>query len=53
MGFWVTVFFGETKVDDVDLVAAFADTHEEVVGFDVSVDKAFGVDVFDPGDLND
>ena len=51
MSFWVTVFFGETKVDYVDLVAAFADAHEEVVGFDVAVDKGFGVDVFDAGDL--
>jgi hypothetical protein len=51
MSFWVTVFFGETKVDYVDLVAAFADAHEEVVGFDVAVDKGFGVDVLDAGDL--
>src|SRR5271154_2328524 len=52
MGFWVTVFFGESKVDYVDLVAAFTDTHEEVVGFDVAVDERFCVDVFDSGDLN-
>ena len=52
MGFWVAVFFGETKVDYVDLVTAFADAHEEVVGFDVAVDKGFGVDVFDAGDLS-
>jgi hypothetical protein len=51
VGFGVAVFFGETKVDDVDLVAAFADAHEEVVGFDVSVDEGFGMDVFDSGDL--
>ena len=53
MSFWVAVFFGETKVDYIDLVAAFADAHEEVVGFDVAVDKGFGVDVLDAGDLAD
>jgi len=39
MGFGVAVFFGETKVDYVDLVSAFADSHEEVVWFDVAVDE--------------
>jgi hypothetical protein len=39
VGFGVAVLFGKTKVDDVDLVAAFADAHEEVVGFDVPVDE--------------
>ena len=37
--FWVAVFFGEPKVDDVDLISAFADAHEEVVWFDIAVDK--------------
>ena len=35
----------QTKVDDVDLVATFADSHEEVVGLDVTVDEVAGVDV--------
>ena len=45
----VTVFLGETKVNDVDLVAAFADTHQEVVGLDVTVDEVSRVNVFDTG----
>ena len=31
MVFWVAVLFGQTKVNDVYLVPAFADTHKEVV----------------------
>lgn len=46
----ITVFLRETKIDDVDLVTTLADTHQEVVGLDITVDKGFGVDVFDPGD---
>jgi hypothetical protein len=46
----VTVLLGQTKINDVDLVATFANAHEEVVGLDVSVDEGFGVDVLDAGD---
>lgn len=47
----VAVFLGETEIDDVDLVPAFADAHQEVVGLDVAVDEVAGMDVFDTGDL--
>lgn len=46
----VTVLLGETKVDDIDLVAALTDTHEEVVGFDITVDEGLGMDVLDARD---
>lgn len=46
----VPVLFGETKVDNVDLVAPLADAHEEVVGLDVTVNEALGVDVLDAAD---
>ena len=39
VGLWVAVLFGETKVDDVDLVSAFADSHQKVVGLDVAMDE--------------
>ena len=42
----VTVLLGETEVDDIDLVSALADTHEEVVGFDIAVNKIARMDVF-------
>ena len=46
----VPVLLGETKVDHVDLVASLADAHEEVVGLDITVDEALGVDVLDAAD---
>lgn len=46
----VTVLLGETKVDNIDLVATLADTHEEVIGLDVTVDEGLGVDVLDARD---
>ena len=45
----VTVFLGQTKVNHVDLVAPLADTHEEVVGLDITMDEGLGVDVFNTG----
>ena len=50
VGLGVPVLLGETKVDHVDLVAPLANTHEEVVGLDVAVDEALGVDVLDAAD---
>lgn len=46
----VSVFLGKTEIDDVDLVASLSNTHQEVVGLDISVDKVSGVDVFDSRD---
>ena len=48
VGSWITVFLGETKVDNVNDALTFAQADEEVVRFDVSMDEAFGVDVFEP-----
>lgn len=50
MGLRVAVFLGQTKVNDVDLVASLADAHEEVVGLDIAVDERLGMDVLDSGD---
>jgi hypothetical protein len=47
---WVTVLLGQTKVNDIDLVTAFANTHQEVVWLDITVDEGFGVNVLDTGD---
>lgn len=46
----ITVLLGQTKVDDIDLVAALTNAHEEVVGLDVTVDERLGVDVLNAGD---
>ena len=44
----VTVFLGETKVNHIDLVAAFSNAHQEVVGLNVTVDKGLRMNIFDP-----
>ena len=46
----VTVFLGQSEVDDIDLVATLPDTHQEVVGLDVTMDKGLGMNIFDAGD---
>jgi hypothetical protein len=52
MSLGIPVLLRKTKVNDIDLVAALADTHEEIVRFDVTVDKIARVDIFDARDLN-
>lgn len=47
----ISILLGQTKVDDIDLIAPLSNTHEEVVRLDVSVDEVTGVNVFDTGDL--
>jgi hypothetical protein len=46
----VAVLLGQTEVDNVDLVAALADAHEDVIWLDVAVDERLGVYVLDTGD---
>jgi hypothetical protein len=50
MGLGVTVFLGQTKIDDIDLVATLANAHEEVVRLDITVDERLGVNILDAGD---
>jgi hypothetical protein len=47
---WVTILLSQSEVNDIDLVAALADTHQEVVRLDIAVDEGLGVDVLDTGD---
>ena len=47
----VPVLLSKAEIDDVDLVAALANSHEEVVRLDVTVDEVAGMDVFDAGNL--
>ena len=47
---WVTVLLSKTEINDIDLVAALADTHQEVVWLDITVNERLGVDVLDAGD---
>lgn len=51
MSLWVTELLRETEIDDVDLIATLADTHKEVVWFDIPMDEVARVDVFNARDL--
>jgi hypothetical protein len=46
----VTVFLREAEIDDVYLITALSNTHQEVVRFDVTMDKVARVDILDPRD---
>lgn len=50
VGLGVAVLLGETEINHVDLVTALADTHQEIVGLDVAVNKVARVDVFNTRD---
>jgi hypothetical protein len=50
MGLRVTILLRQAEVDDIHLVAALADAHEEVVRLDITVDEGLGVDVLNTGD---
>ena len=46
----VAVLLGKTEINHVDLVSSLSDTHEEVVGLDITVDERLGVNVLDTRD---
>ena len=47
----VSVLFGKSEIDNIDLISSLANAHEEIVGLDVSVDKISRMDVLDSRDL--
>ena len=49
MSLGISVFLGETEINHIDLVASLSNTHEEIVGLDISVDKVSRMNVFDSG----
>jgi hypothetical protein len=51
VGLGIAILLGKTEIDDVDLIATLSNSHEEVVGFDVTMDEVARVDVLDTGDL--
>jgi len=50
VGLGVPVLLGETEIDHVDLVTTLANTHQEVVGLDITVDEGLGMDILDARD---
>jgi hypothetical protein len=47
----VSESLGQTKVNQMNPVALLAQTHDEIVGFDVAMDKISAVNVFKTTDL--
>lgn len=47
MGAWVAVFFRQAKVNDIHLRATATNTHQEIIGLDIAVEKAAGMDILD------
>ena len=50
VGFRVTVFLGQSKINHVNLVPALSNTHEEIVRLNITVDKRLGMNILDTGD---
>jgi hypothetical protein len=50
MGLWVTVFLGQTEINNIDLITTLANAHEEVVWLNITVDEGLGVNILDTGD---
>jgi hypothetical protein len=38
MGPWVTVLLCQTKVNNIDQISSLTNTHEEVIGLDITMD---------------
>ena len=49
MSLWVSVFLGESEINDIDLVSTLPNTHQKVIWLDVAVDKRFSMNVFNAG----
>lgn len=47
----ITIFFSQAKVDNVDQIALFAQSHQEVIRLHISVDEVLGVNVLNATDL--
>ena len=46
MGLRVPELLGQTKINNVDLITTFANTHKEIVGLNIAVNEVTRVDVF-------
>ena len=50
MSLWVTVLLGQAEIDDVHLITALSNAHQEVVWLYITVDERLGMDIFNTGD---
>jgi hypothetical protein len=47
---WITILFGKTKINDINLICSPAKPHQEVIRLDISVEETFRVNIFHPVD---
>lgn len=50
MSAWIPILFRQPKINNIDLVSALAQSHQEIIRLDVAMEKVFRVDVFNAGD---
>lgn len=46
----VAILLSKAEINDVDLISTLSNAHEEVIGFDITMDERFGVNVLDTRD---
>jgi hypothetical protein len=51
VGLGIAILLGKTKVDGIDLITTFSNTHQEVVRLDVTMNEIFRMDIFNAGYL--
>ena len=49
VGLRIPIFLCKAKINDVHLISTLANSHQKVVGLDITVDERLGVNVFDAG----
>lgn len=47
----ITIFFGQTKINDVNEIAFFPQPHEKIIRLYISVNEVSSVDEFNSTDL--
>jgi uncharacterized protein YuzE len=46
MGSRITIFFGESKINDINEIFTLAKANQEIIWFDIAMNEIFGVDIF-------
>ena len=46
----ITVFLGQSEIDDIHLISTLPNAHQEIVRLDIPMNERFGVDVLDTRD---
>ena len=44
---WITIFFGQSKVNHIHLIAPLANAHQKVIRLDITMNKVLWMDILD------